>query len=1155
MKRRSAALLLLLFLVSITARSQERYPSTLLWRISGKGLAQPSYLYGTMHVTDKRLFRFQDSLYAALDATRGFAMEIDPEKAFGIMFRLMSDDEDTTSLLSKSTDPRVYSRVAPRISRELGLPADKVTRKQLWIYQQQKLYKPAASDDMPVAMDLYLYNLAREQDKWVGGIEDVEDQVGLLGDISLLLDGDENESTGSMESMIRMYLAQDLNGLVQVSGGMDSLQADRLLLQRNAKMARRIDSLAHERATFFAIGALHLPGPGSVIERLREAGFSVSPVIGKRRLEPAQYRYKKVERPWVPVSGESSAFTVQMPGQPQEISYLNNAFRMQVHLELGSGTCYFLMPVPVGEGLSADTMVSRMAQMYRNSGVASGPITDVSINGRKGKELSVRKSGYFYRTTLIAGEGEVVLLMVGGQKKEQLHSEAAVRFFGSLQAGAPRPRTARADNWYPFRDSLRGVRMEFPGKPARSREMGAQLERNDGSSGNQTFIDVSTQTVYSLLCFDLGPDQNGGDEGIAAMAQTMMKKEELKVMGYDSLQIDGRKAYRLKMRLTEMNLPVWYLITARDNRIFTAMVITQMPSLDTVRATRFLESFSFLPYVSSHWQEQTDSAASFRAFGPAAFVMQASEGSEQRHHRLFAQDPASGNYCVVDVQRLSRFALGGRDSSFYEGQMNSYLSRGDSVLRRFVTSNGAAQGRGYELATQKGASRMGLRLIPQGDTLYNLLYQVAQSTDTQPYDSFLNSFRLTHAVAPEKQMPRGDVATLLAGLRSTDSATHADALAYLPEAPLERQDLPLLETALQATYPDGDTIYYSSMQTLLDALAPLADSGTVALVSTRYAGLSGDAAANRSGWLELLARMKTRASYTTLAELLGKHGLPDTRFPFRLSNQLTDSTDLFREILPALVGCLDDRSFAPALLEEMARLVDSGRLRGPELERLKPAMLALARSEVGALVMLPEEDAWGLWNWMRFLGAVGGVEAPGLLQQVLRSRLTAFHPQAVQALLKLGHIPAAADLRAAAASPDTRLALFRVLEEEGRAALFPGAYHTQPLFAESGLYEWLADADEGTDMHRKIVPAGHRDLLFEGKRQRFYLFRVETPGNEPARTLGIVGPLPVTGKAVSDTGAATTLLDAPYNPARTDRQLKQHLRGLEEEAAAQPAED
>src|SRR5579863_10759890 len=66
--------LLSLVLVSSSASGQPCFfiemppatPPTLLWKISGKGLAQPSYLFGTMHVLCADEARLSDGLKAVI---------------------------------------------------------------------------------------------------------------------------------------------------------------------------------------------------------------------------------------------------------------------------------------------------------------------------------------------------------------------------------------------------------------------------------------------------------------------------------------------------------------------------------------------------------------------------------------------------------------------------------------------------------------------------------------------------------------------------------------------------------------------------------------------------------------------------------------------------------------------------------------------------------------------------------------------------------------------------------------------------------------------------------------------------------------------------------------------------------------------------------
>ena len=68
---RYACCLLALCLVVTCTYGQRTDPKSLLWRITGNGLKQPSSLFGTIHLTDKRLFRLGDSVYNAIEKTDG----------------------------------------------------------------------------------------------------------------------------------------------------------------------------------------------------------------------------------------------------------------------------------------------------------------------------------------------------------------------------------------------------------------------------------------------------------------------------------------------------------------------------------------------------------------------------------------------------------------------------------------------------------------------------------------------------------------------------------------------------------------------------------------------------------------------------------------------------------------------------------------------------------------------------------------------------------------------------------------------------------------------------------------------------------------------------------------------------------------------------
>ncbi|WP_039866550.1 TraB/GumN family protein, partial [Pedobacter sp. BAL39] len=68
------AFLLIFAALHLTGTAQDKKPYNLLWEISGNGLKKSSYLFGSMHVKDRRAFNFSDSVLIAMETSSAFAI-------------------------------------------------------------------------------------------------------------------------------------------------------------------------------------------------------------------------------------------------------------------------------------------------------------------------------------------------------------------------------------------------------------------------------------------------------------------------------------------------------------------------------------------------------------------------------------------------------------------------------------------------------------------------------------------------------------------------------------------------------------------------------------------------------------------------------------------------------------------------------------------------------------------------------------------------------------------------------------------------------------------------------------------------------------------------------------------------------------------------
>src|SRR5690606_6926880 len=245
----------ILFLVNASAQESSTSYNHLLWRISGKDLKSPSYLFGTMHLTDKRLFHFGDSLYKAIENTEGFAAELDMSRIFSQYINYLVGEKDEPEVyIGRDLSKEFVDEYGKKIEKKFNKSLSAITLKDVENMEDRKRSLVLKGGEMNTFMDAYLFDIASRQGKWTGGIEDPEDQFGLKDStdlenrlISILSSGKEDRET--LEWMIKTYLNEDLD-LIDRTNEIWRGAKDVILIKRNVKMGRRIDSLANIRSGF-----------------------------------------------------------------------------------------------------------------------------------------------------------------------------------------------------------------------------------------------------------------------------------------------------------------------------------------------------------------------------------------------------------------------------------------------------------------------------------------------------------------------------------------------------------------------------------------------------------------------------------------------------------------------------------------------------------------------------------------------------------------------------------------------------------------------------------------------------------------------------------------------------------------------------------------
>ena len=275
-------LITLIFLLSTNLFSQ----NTLLWEISGNGLSAPSYLFGTIHIADKRAYQFNDSVLPKLNECQAFAMEINMDSIdeTSLLGKMMIDDGKTLEDIYSKKD---YKLIKATLKKSTGLDIILFnTVKPFVILTMIEASKPAKSS-MDDALDIYLSKQAKNKGKKVIGIETIDEQMDVISKMppGMVIDyiKNMNKADKQTQQLIDAYSLQQLDKINTIMNQSDNALGEEfnkeILTKRNYIMADRISNLITSQTLFIAIGSGHLPGNEGVISLLKKKGYTVSPII------------------------------------------------------------------------------------------------------------------------------------------------------------------------------------------------------------------------------------------------------------------------------------------------------------------------------------------------------------------------------------------------------------------------------------------------------------------------------------------------------------------------------------------------------------------------------------------------------------------------------------------------------------------------------------------------------------------------------------------------------------------------------------------------------------------------------------------------------------------------------------------------------------
>lgn len=268
-------------------QNKNQSDKSLLWQISGKNMAKPSYLFGTIHLICKEDYVWTKKMQESLTKSDKVCFEIDMDDPQVMMKVATAFIDNSGKKLSDYFTREQYKLLTAYVKDSLGMDIA-VFEHLKPIALQTVMSTTGTICANSTSYEDSIMKTALKDKKEIIGMEDPQEQIDLIDNLSTdsvvkeLMDVIQNHPANDSElyKLIAAYKKQDLPALFELMKNSKEQSEDLgpFLDERNKKWIPRIKEKMQHSSVFFAVGAGHLYGPEGVINLLRKQGYTVKPL-------------------------------------------------------------------------------------------------------------------------------------------------------------------------------------------------------------------------------------------------------------------------------------------------------------------------------------------------------------------------------------------------------------------------------------------------------------------------------------------------------------------------------------------------------------------------------------------------------------------------------------------------------------------------------------------------------------------------------------------------------------------------------------------------------------------------------------------------------------------------------------------------------------
>jgi uncharacterized protein YbaP (TraB family) len=278
-----------LSVLALFAEAVHADDKSLLWKIQSGPKAV--YVLGSIHFLKKQNYPLKKGIDDVFGQARKLVLEInlerlDPEATDKITIQHALNPKGVT--LEQNISAQTYA-LAEKRAREVGVDIHALNPFKTWsvALTLSTLKLRRLGFDPAYGLDRYLAERAKDAGKPVGGLETLEDQLGIFDHLSpaeqesllrqTLQEMDTLES--SVDRIVDAWLKGDSSALEQtLLAGMREYPSlySKLILERNQRWVPQIEKMIDSgENALIVVGAAHLVGKDGLIQSLKQHGYTV----------------------------------------------------------------------------------------------------------------------------------------------------------------------------------------------------------------------------------------------------------------------------------------------------------------------------------------------------------------------------------------------------------------------------------------------------------------------------------------------------------------------------------------------------------------------------------------------------------------------------------------------------------------------------------------------------------------------------------------------------------------------------------------------------------------------------------------------------------------------------------------------------------------